>query len=268
MAGGFADFGNETAADVNSDDSADEMAGGFADFGNETAADVNSDDSADEMAGGFADFGNETAADVNSDDSADEMAGGFADFSTDSESEMAGGFAEFNSEETTNELAGGFVNMGQRKLKAGGGEGKGGGVVSSLDQKKRDKIIAFKREHSNRGPKTAGVQVTLILRIPFAYLPEDLIAKFASVVVQEHGVELVRSLRRQSSFYSYFKDISGVTSDTVEKLTMPPTDMPTSHIHVLTLQKQQEALVMETDGSSFVTVSLFDRVLQHSNFIP
>jgi hypothetical protein len=261
-AGGFADFSSENAAggfaDFKNDDSADEMAGGFADFGNENDSGVDEDDSADEMTGGFAGLGNENdSGGFVSVITAGEVPGEFAELSTESD-EMAGGFAEFDSEETTNELAGSFVNMGQRKIKAGGGAGKGSVGLNKLDQEKLDKIIAFKQKHSDRGPKTSGVQVTLILLIPFAYLPEDLLAKFASVIVQEHGVELVRSLRMQSSFYSYFKELTGVTSDTVEELTMPPTNMPTTHVHSLTLQKEEQALTMETNGSSFATVSLCD----------
>jgi hypothetical protein len=159
---------------------------------------------------------------------------------------MAGGFADFNSERSD-------AGQRHRRNKAGGGSSGISGSSGGLSQEKLDKIIAFKQKHSDRGPKTTGNQVTLILRIPFAYLPENLLGKFVSVVIEEHGVDLVSSLRSHSAFYSYFKDLTAVSSDVVGELTMPPTNMPTSYIQFIALKKDEQAIMTE-DGQSFATM--------------
>lgn len=245
-AGGFAGFGSK---DNN------EMASGFADF--------DTDDAAGAMAGGFADIGIK--------DTENEMASGFADFDTDDAADaLAGEFADMSEESTSDEMAGGFVEFDSqrknedqtlRKLKAGGGGSSSSSGNAGLDQDKLDKIIAFKQKHSDRGPKTAGVQVTLILRIPFAYIPEDLLGKYTSVIIQEHGVDLVRSLREQSLFYTYFRDVTGVSSDAIGELTPPPTNMPTSYAQFLAFKQQGQTAATPSDGQSFATVSLHPSLL-------
>lgn len=228
-------------------------------------ADLSSENSHNEIANSFATPENNDAADA--------MAGGFADFSNgNTNSEMASGFANPGDNNVTDAMAGGFADFnsersdaGQRhrRNKAGGGSSGISGSSGGLSQEKLDKIIAFKQKHSDRGPKTTGNQVTLILRIPFAYLPEDLLGKFVSVVIEEHGVDLVSSLRSHSAFYSYFKDLTAVSSDVVGELTMPPTNMPTSYIQFIALKKDEQVIMME-DGQSFATVSLFLRLLRAS----
>eukprot|EP00956_Cyclotella_meneghiniana_P007978 scaffold10623_cov65-Cyclotella_meneghiniana.AAC.2 len=149
-------------------------------------------------------------------ESIDGFAGGFAAGFSDTtpEDEMAGGFAA------------GFSGIRHRRARAGGGTGGTGSNDYGLEQEKLNKIIAFKLKHNDRGPKVAGVQVTLTFQVSFAYLPESLFGTYLSVIVDEHGIELVRSLRRQSLFYSYFKDLDHVSSEVVQELTPPPTKMP------------------------------------------
>ena len=127
-----------------------------------------------------------------------------------------------------------------------------------LEQEKLDKIIAFKQKHMDKGTKVGGVQVTLILRIPFAYIPENLLGKFASVTVQEHGIELLLSLTRQSSFYSYFKELDGISALSIEVLTHPPTNQPTSYAQLISLQSEDQIPDEDSFGQNFETVSHID----------
>ena len=218
--------GDEGIADV-----ADGMASGF--------ANVDSDNTNNGMASGFADINTESTdnamasgfADTNDANTNTAMSSGFANMATESKSDDA-------EENTANAMAGGFANSGQRRMKRGSGGSNSGST--GLDQDKLDKIIAFKLKHSDRGPKIRGVQVTLILRIPFTYLPKNLLGKYVSVIVEEHGIELVHSLRRQSSFYSYFKELRRVSSDAVEELTLPPSSAPTSYAKFVALLETDE----------------------------
>lgn len=176
-------------------------------------------------------------------ESIDGFAGGFAAGFSDTtpEDEMAGGFAA------------GFSGIRHRRARAGGGTGGTGSNDYGLEQEKLNKIIAFKLKHNDRGPKVAGVQVTLTFQVSFAYLPESLFGTYLSVIVDEHGIELVRSLRRQSLFYSYFKDLDHVSSEVVQELTPPPTKMPSeSSYENFVALKNDEA----SSGPGFMNVSL------------
>ena len=233
MASGF--------ADINTGGTENAMASGF--------ADINTEGTENAMASGF--------ADINAENTENAMSSGFAYMGTESKSDIieseptADEFADYDADKTTDAMAGGFANSGQRRIKRG--SGSGGSGTTALDQDKLDKIIAFKLKHSDRGPKIEGVQVTLILRIPFSYLPQNLLSRYVSVIVEEHGIELVHSLRKQSSFYSYFKELRRVSSEAVEELTLPPTSVPTSYVQFLALQDVEE---LESDDKSFYNVSL------------
>jgi hypothetical protein len=245
-AGDFANTGaaGGFAADYTTENTG--AAGGF-------AADYTTENTG--AAGGFAaDYSTENtgaadgfAADYSTENTG--AAGGFAADYTNENTGAAGGFAvDYN-----NENAAG-IGERHRETRAGGGSSVGWYSGAHLEQEKLDKIIAFKQKHSDHGPKTTGVQITLILRIPFAYIPEDLLGKYVSVVIQDHGVELVRSLRRQSMFYSYFKELNVIISEPVEELTMPPTNMPTTNAQLIAFQKE-EALVESSTDRGIVTVS-------------
>ena len=167
--------------------------------------------------------------------------------------EMAGGFATgFSDTATEDEAAGGFAAgyLNRRRARGGGGIGS---TDYGLEQEKLNKIIAFKLKHSDRGPKVAGVQLTLILHVSFAFLPESLLGTYLSVIVNEHGIELERSLRQQSLFYSYFKDLDDVSSESVEELTPPPTKMPNSYDNFVALKNEDAYL---ESSPSFFNVSL------------
>jgi hypothetical protein len=244
MASGFADINTEGTdnamasgfADINTEGTDNAMASGF--------ADINTEGTDNALASGF--------ADINAENTENTMSSGFAYMGTESKSDLieseptADEFADYDAKKTTDAMAGGFANSGQRRMKRG--SGSGGSATTALDKDKLDKIIAFKLKHSDRGPKIRGVQVTLILRIPFTYLPQNLLGRYVSVIVEEHGIELVHSLRKQSSFYSYFKELRRVSSEAIEELTLPPTSVPTSSVQFLALQDVEE---LEYDDKSF-----------------
>jgi hypothetical protein len=117
-----------------------------------------------------------------------------------------------------------------------------------LEQEKLDQILQFKKNQKAQDiPQTSAMQVTLILRISFSTLPQDLLAKMAMVTIQEKELELIMMLQEQSAFYTYFKPLDGITSDVVLELTPPPTAEPTTYPFYLA--NQVEDIVFEEDSS-------------------
>lgn len=124
-----------------------------------------------------------------------------------------------------------------------------------LDQEKKDQIIAFKKKQKEEAvPQTTAMQITLIVMVSFSFLPEEHLAKLAVVTIEENEIELMTLLQEQSAFYTYFKPLSGVTSNVVFALTPPPTSAPTTLAFYLA-NNQEEVLFEEEGGFGFGTVS-------------
>lgn len=125
-----------------------------------------------------------------------------------------------------------------------------------LEQDKKDQIIAFKKKQKEETvPQTTAMQITLIIKVSFSYLPEDLLAKLAVVTIQENKSELMMMLQEQSNFYTYFKPLNGITSDVVLELTPPPSPAPTTLAFYLA--NNAEVVVLEEDsGFGFGAVSI------------
>ena len=125
-----------------------------------------------------------------------------------------------------------------------------------LEEEKKEQIIEFKKNQKEQAvPQSTAMQITLILKISFSFIPEDLLSKMAVVVIQEHDFEFIMSCKEQSAFYTYFKTLDGVTADVVLELTPPPTPEPTTHAHFLSSQ-QEEVVLEEKGGFGFGAVSL------------
>ncbi|KAL3795552.1 hypothetical protein HJC23_009265 [Cyclotella cryptica] len=120
-----------------------------------------------------------------------------------------------------------------------------------LEQEKLDQILAFKKKQKEHAaPQTAAMQVTLVLRISFTFLPENLLGKMAVVAIQDNESELIMLLREQSAFYSYFKTLDGITSDVVLELTLPPTTEPTA-LGFFLLNQQKDVVPDDSSGFGF-----------------
>ena len=130
-----------------------------------------------------------------------------------------------------------------------------------LEREKLDQILAFKKKQKEQAvPQTTAMQITLILRVSFSFLPQDLLAKLAVVTIQEHEMDLIMMLQEQSAFYTYFKPLDGITAAVVTELTPPPTMEPTTYPFYLA--NQVEVVIEEEDGGfGFGVVSAFWRNL-------
>jgi hypothetical protein len=126
-----------------------------------------------------------------------------------------------------------------------------------LEQEQKDQIIAFKKKQKESAvPQTSAMQITLIVKVSFSFLPEDLLAKLLDVTIEENEQDLMMMLQEQSSFYTYFKPLNGITSDVVPELTPPPSSRPST-------VNNEVAVLEEESGFGFgaVSLALVERVL-------
>jgi hypothetical protein len=77
-----------------------------------------------------------------------------------------------------------------------------------------------------------------------------------SVAISKHEPELILLLNEQAAFYSYFKNVDGVISRVINKLTLPPTMAPTTEAYYLANQAGAES-VKEEETSSRAKFGVF-----------
>ena len=73
-----------------------------------------------------------------------------------------------------------------------------------------------------------GMEVTLIVKVSFAFLPNNLLGNMAAVAFEEHEQEFLDLMHEQQAFYTFFKIMDGVSAFGIEELTPPPTQSPTT----------------------------------------
>jgi hypothetical protein len=133
-----------------------------------------------------------------------------------------------------------------------------------LDQEQKEQIIEFKKNHKQQAvPQTTAMQITLVIRISFSYIPENLLAKTVALVIEENEQELIMMLQELSAFYTYFKPLDGITSDVVVELTPPPTSGPTTYALFLASQEEQ-VVTLDENGFGFGAVSQVIHFIQKS----
>jgi len=97
-----------------------------------------------------------------------------------------------------------------------------------------------------------GMEVTLIAKVSFAFLPHNLLGSMAAVAFEEHEQEFLDLLHEQQAFYTFFKIMDGVSAIGVETLTPPPTESPTTYAYFLERQKvlveENVTITEETDA--------------------
>eukprot|EP00579_Thalassiosira_antarctica_P025322 CAMPEP_0202023036 /NCGR_PEP_ID=MMETSP0905-20130828/50935_1 /ASSEMBLY_ACC=CAM_ASM_000554 /TAXON_ID=420261 /ORGANISM="Thalassiosira antarctica, Strain CCMP982" /LENGTH=235 /DNA_ID=CAMNT_0048585323 /DNA_START=197 /DNA_END=900 /DNA_ORIENTATION=+ len=120
--------------------------------------------------------------------------------------------------------------------------------VSEKNRKSNVKVKAKKESI----PQVTAVEITLILRISFAFLPENMLGNLAAVEIDENQSELLSLLNEQSAFYTYFKEMDGVESRTIEYVTDAPTLRPTD-------QNPEEVTITAdgTESEESVRIMLF-----------
>ena len=87
-----------------------------------------------------------------------------------------------------------------------------------------------------------GMEVTLIAKVSFAFLPHNLLGSMAAVAFEEHEQEFLDLLHEQQAFYTFFKIMDGISAVGVQELTPPPTEAPTTYAYFL---ENQQVLIDE-----------------------
>jgi hypothetical protein len=132
-----------------------------------------------------------------------------------------------------------------------------GNLRHLISQEKKEQIIEFKKHQKElQVPQTAAMQVTLIIKVTFSFIPQELRAKLAVVTIQKNESEFIAMLQDQSAFYTYFKPLDGISCNVVHDLTIPPTSQPTTHAHFLA--SQQKISLNDDCGLEFGAVSIAD----------
>ena len=102
---------------------------------------------------------------------------------------------------------------------------------------------------------TCGMELHLILKVSYAFLPYELLADMAVVTIEENEQELLDLLHEQQAFYTFFRNMDQVTSMVLEgDLTLLPTVQPTE---VAITQEILNQTATEDTGLSFGKVFRF-----------
>jgi len=112
-------------------------------------------------------------------------------------------------------------------------------------EKKRRKIMGKKKEATV--PQVVAVEITMILRISIAFLPDNLLGKLAAAEINENQPELLSLLHTESAFYTYFKNMDGIMSRTIERVTEVPTPRPTTLEQYLASQDTSREVPVAAD---------------------
>jgi len=124
-----------------------------------------------------------------------------------------------------------------------------------LNDKKNFSKGQLKHEQKVDVPKVTAVEITLIIKISVSTLPENLLGNMAAVAMNENQVELLSLLNEQAAFYTYFKHMDGIQSNSVDFVTKAPTLSPTTYQFFLSnqvIETDVETVPEESEGSKFM----------------
>ena len=125
-------------------------------------------------------------------------------------------------------------------------------------QQTRD--LQAKQQHEEDIPQVTAVEVTMILRISVANLPLDYLGDLAAVTIDNEQAEYLALLNEQSAFYTYFKEMDGIQSTAIERVTNAPTEQPTTTQHYLDMEEAEitsNANDKETEDSNQTSIMVF-----------
>lgn len=103
-------------------------------------------------------------------------------------------------------------------------------------------------------PKMYSLEVTVIMRVSYSFLPISLLGSFAAETIDDNKEVLLGLLRGQNSFYSYFKKMDDIYSIAVDTVTNPPTQAPVTQAQLMELDEITDLSVVSEDdpsGSNF-----------------
>ncbi|EJK50247.1 hypothetical protein THAOC_30810 [Thalassiosira oceanica] len=97
---------------------------------------------------------------------------------------------------------------------------------------------------------TCGMEVHLILKVSYAFLPYELLSDMAVVAIEENESELLDLLHEQQAFYTFFRNMDQVTSRVIEgDMTLAPTVAPSTLAYMEANQAQEILNLTATEDS-------------------
>ena len=117
-----------------------------------------------------------------------------------------------------------------------------------------------KQQHEEDIPQVTAVEVTMILRISVANLPLEYLGDLAAITIDNEQADYLALLNEQSAFYTYFKEMDGIQSIAIERVTNAPTEQPTTTQHYLDMEEAEitsNANDKETEDSNQTSIMVF-----------
>lgn len=93
------------------------------------------------------------------------------------------------------------------------------------------------------------IEVTTIIQSSKSTLPPSTASKLLVFALKSSNSSFIDDLHAQRLFYSYFKDIDGVSSRLIDRVTAPPTMVPTTYLHLVSIN-DNGVLVEDEEPSS------------------
>ncbi len=101
----------------------------------------------------------------------------------------------------------------------------------------KSKGISTNRSNNRRNdealPQVYSLEVTVIMRISYFFLPSNLLGSMAAETIDDNQDLLLGLFRGQNSFYGYFKQMDDIDSFAIDSVTMPPTESPITQAQAL-----------------------------------
>lgn len=102
--------------------------------------------------------------------------------------------------------------------------GKGKGVSTNRNNNRRNDEAL---------PQVYSLEVTVIMRISYFFLPSNLLGSMAAETIDDNKELLLGLLKGQNSFYGYFKQMDNIDSIAIDSVTIPPTESPITQAQAL-----------------------------------
>jgi len=102
--------------------------------------------------------------------------------------------------------------------------GKGKGVSTNRNNNRRNNEAL---------PQVYSLEVTVIMRISYFFLPSNLLGSMAAETIDDNKELLLGLLKGQNSFYGYFKQMDNIDSTAIDSVTIPPTESPITQAQAL-----------------------------------
>ena len=140
-------------------------------------------------------------------------------------------------------------------------EGETTNMKSLQSESNNDEDLAFgyyyDDDEEEKECQVMGMEVTLIAKVSSASLPHNL-GSTAAAAFEEHEQEFLDLLHEHQAFYTFFKNIDGISAVGIEELTPPPTESPTTYAYYLGNEYSYEdnwepIIVVEVESTSMPT---------------